>query len=74
MSRGIKATCRTTTGAGALGPEVVTFTETWQGTSFRFSGSTRGTQHHSWRFVLSSPHGRVTLVGERGNFPPQSTQ
>ena len=72
--RGIKATCQTSTSVGALGPEVVTFTETWRGTSFRLSGSTRGAQHHSWRFLLSSPRGRVTLVGEHGNFPPQSTQ
>ena len=74
MNRGIKATCRTATSVGALGPEVVTFTETWRGTSFRLSGSTRGTQRHSWRFVVSSPHGRVSLVGEHGNFPPQSTE
>ena len=73
-SRGIKGTCRTATSVGGLGPEVVTFTEIWPGTSFRLSGSTRGTQHHSWRFVVSSPGGRVTLVGEHGNFPPQSTQ
>ena len=74
MSRGIEGTCKTAVSVGGLGLRVVTFTEWWPGTSFRLSGSTRRTQHHSWRFVVSGLRGRVTLVGQDGNFPPQSAE
>lgn len=74
MSRGIRATCRTAVSTGAAGPEVVTFTETWPWKAFRLSGSPHRTQRHSWRFVVEGPRGRVILVGQHGDFPPQSAE
>lgn len=74
ISRGIPATCRTTISTGAIGPTVVTFTESWPGRLFRYSGSGLRTHHHSWRFDVEGSRGRVILVKQFGDFPPQSAE
>jgi hypothetical protein len=71
ISRGIKATCRTTFGLGAVGSQRVTFTETWPARLFRTSGSPKGTRSHSWQFAVDLTTGKVRLVVQHGDFPPQ---
>jgi hypothetical protein len=70
----IHGTCRVTVSTGMLGPTVVTFTETWPGRVFRYAGSGLRTHHHSWRFDVEGPRGRVISVKEFGDFPPQFVQ
>lgn len=72
--RPIPAICRTTVSTGNLGPTVVTFTESWPGRLFRYAGSGLRRHHHSWRFDVQGARGRVILVKEFGDFPPQNAR
>ena len=56
---------------GTTGAVIVTFTEYWDGRSFHYAGEPEiGELSHSWVFVVG-PAGDVTLLANRGNFPPQ---
>lgn len=73
--RGIPARCRTTLRTRASGPQVVTFTESWPARFFRPMGMSRHrTLHHSWRFDVEGPHGRIVLVRQTGAGAPQSAE
>lgn len=70
----IEGTCRSqvTFTNGRRIAAVVAFTELWPWKSFHAGGSPNREQHHTWRFAILSPVGRVKRLGDGGDFPPQS--
>jgi len=52
------------------GRPVVVFTESWPWRSFHYDGSPRRLQRHSWSYLVSR-FGKVTALGDSGDFPPQ---
>jgi hypothetical protein len=74
ISRGIRAWCSTKVDVRTSPDEVVVgFEERWPWREFRYSGSPRRKQHHSWLFVVRS-RGHVEQAGQSGDFPPQSAE
>lgn len=67
----IRGTCTTgVTAADPSGSPVrVSFTERWPWRKFHYSGTPRRPLHHRWVFGLQSS-GKVVLVSQSGDFPP----
>lgn len=59
---------------GSTGAVIVTFTEYWDGRSFHYAGEPGvGELSHLWVFAVN-PAGRVTVLANSGNFPPQQVR
>jgi len=69
----IEGTCQTRVrlkSRSFSGSAIVTFTESWPARRFRTHGPSKGTLHHSWRFLVM-PRGARAL-GSEGAMPPQA--
>jgi len=70
--RSIKGVCvtRVSRRPGYSGQTLLVFTETWPWQAFHYGGRPRRPQTHTWQFVVL-PSGKVALVTQSGDFPPQ---
>jgi hypothetical protein len=71
VTRGVQGTCSTRVSLrrGNGGQILVTFYERWPWRAFHYSGTPqRRPLHHRWVFGFLG--GKVTLVGQRGDFAP----
>ena len=73
--RRIEGTCTTRVAAraGFGGQVLVNFSERWPWREFHYSGTPRRRLHHHWVFDVL-PSGKVVLVRQTGDFPPNDAR